>query len=78
MATQLEIIAEQQRKEHLSRNPYDQNGGYNSVHTNAISDGDEKGKSEIGSSKDIIERTQLIGKNPYNENNAYNSGNINA
>jgi len=56
MATQLELLAEQYRKEHISRNSYDTNGQYNSNHPNANSDGDEKGKNEIGSSVDIQNR----------------------
>ena len=60
MATQLELIGEQQRQAHLSKNAYVTNSGYNSNHENALSDGDEKGKGEnvgmIGSATDIHDR----------------------
>ena len=59
MATQLEIIAEQQRQQHLSTNQYNYNQLYDSNNLNALSSNDEKGKGElngnIGSKKDILD-----------------------
>ena len=70
MATQLEIIAEQQRQQHLSTNQYNYNQLYDSNNLNALSSNDEKGKGElngnIGSKKDILERNSLLSKNLYN------------
>ncbi len=83
MPTQLEIIAEQQRKEHLARNYYDgQANGYSSNHPNAKSNGDEKGKGEnegnVGSSVDIQTRTENMVKNYYQADNPYGSNHPNA
>jgi hypothetical protein len=78
MATQLEILAEQFRKEHISKNAYGLNGEYNSNHPNAKSDGDEKGKNEIGSSVDIQNRISNLTRNVYNENNGYGINHRNA
>ena len=80
--TQLEILAEQYRKEVVSKNYYTSNQIYNSNNPNALSDGDEKGKGEndgkIGSSIDIQNRIGNLAKNTYNENNIYDSNNPNA
>ena len=71
MATQLEIIAQQQRLEHLSRNSYADNKAYSTTHENALSDWDEKGKGEnvnsIGSSIDIQNRMASIARNTYSD-----------
>ena len=44
MATELEIIANKLRTEHLARNEYDPNDLYSSGHKNALSTGDKKEK----------------------------------
>ena len=81
MATQLEIIAEKQRQEHLARNVYIDKNGYSTTHENALSTGDEKGKGEtdkIGSSTDIQTRISNIVKNTYSNQNGYGVNNPNA
>ena len=50
MATKLDQISEQFRKESLTRNSYNEKNLYNSQNINALSDGDEKGKGQIGDS----------------------------
>jgi len=66
MPTQLEIIAEQQRQQHLARNEYNYGDLYSSNNTGALSDGDERGKGElngnVGSKTDIVERKSLVAK----------------
>ena len=75
MATQLEIIAQQQRLEHLSRNSYADSKAYSSTHENALSDGDEKGKGEldgkVGSLTDIKSRIDVVARNKYNPLKGY-------
>ena len=78
MPTQLEILAEQYRREHLTKNTYVDKNEYSSNHPNAMSDGDEKGKNEIGSSVDIQNRINNLVKNTYSEDNGYGSNHPNA
>ena len=81
MPTQLEILAEQYRREHLTKNAYVDKNEYSSNHPNAMSDGDEKGKGDVngkvGSLSDINARTANMTKNVYNEENKYSSINLN-
>ena len=44
---------------------------YSATNPNAISDGDEKGKGDIGSSVDIGERTKLVAINNFKDTNTY-------
>ena len=60
MATQLETLADKFRQESIARNAYTTKGIYDSNHKNAISDGDEKGKADIGSSIDIQNRISSL------------------
>ena len=78
MATQLELLAEKFRQEHVSRNVYNLEDRYGTEHKNTISDGDEKGKNEIGSSVDIQSRTNNIVKNAYTSKNEYSREHKNA
>ena len=75
MPTQLEIIANQQRVEHLARNEYNYGDLYSSNNTGALSDGDEKGKGEsnnlIGSSLDINTRTESVARNKFGKAKNY-------
>lgn len=80
--TELEKIADQQRKAALARNEYDVDGAYSSTNKNALSDGDEKGKGDVdgsvGSVTDINIRKDNMGRNVYGGENEYNSTNKNA
>jgi hypothetical protein len=78
MATQLETLADKFRQESIARNTYTTKGIYDSNHPNAISDGDEKGKANIGSSIDIQNRINNLTRNTYNENNGYGTNHPNA
>ena len=77
MATKLDKISEQFRKESLTRNSYSEKNLYNSQNPNALSNGDEKGKGQkgdngtVGSTTDIQNRISSLGRNSYNENNKY-------
>jgi hypothetical protein len=75
MPTPLEIIAIQQRALLLAANGYNYPNNYNSTSSNALSDGDDKGKGElngnIGTRTDINERNVLLSKNNYNSTNNY-------
>ena len=65
------------RQKNVSRNSYDNNEQYNVGHSNALSNGDDKGKGEnegqVGSTTDIKTRERLVVKNKFNKNNEYNS-----
>ena len=78
MATQLETLADKFRQESIARNIYTTKGIYDSNHKNAVSDGDEKGKADIGSSIDIQNRISNLTRNTYNENNGYGTNHPNA
>ena len=82
MATELEKIADAQRKIAVARNEYDNDGKYGSTNKNALSDGDNKGKGDVdgsvGSKTDINTRTSNTVKNEYSENNGYGVTNPNA
>jgi len=82
MSTNLEKIAEKQRKIALARNEYDNDGKYGSTNKNALSDGDNKGKGDVdgqvGSRTDINNRISITGKNEYGDNNGYGVTNPNA
>ena len=47
---------------------------YNAEHPNTISDGDAKGREDMGNSIDIKKRDYLIKKNINNKDKEYNSG----
>jgi hypothetical protein len=64
-------VANEERKKLEVKNEYQINENYTDGHPNAISDGDEKGKNEIGSSVDILERNKGIVKNLFNNNKTY-------
>lgn len=82
--TELELIANRLRKEHVARNEYNYTDEYGVNNKNALSDGDEKGKGQmgddgtIGSVTDINTRIANIVKNNYNKNNGYGLGHPNA
>jgi len=82
MATELELIANKLRPEHLARNEYDPNDLYSSGHKNALSSGDEPGKGEnegkIGGLTDINTRKDNMGRNAYTDLNGYGVTNPNA
>ena len=74
----LEIIADQQRTEHIVKNIYNTGNEYSITNPNAVSDGDEKGRGEgedgsVGTITDIKTRIELLVKNIYNENFQYDS-----
>jgi hypothetical protein len=64
------------RKQNVARNSYDNNDQYNVGHSNALSNGDEKGKGElenqVGGTTDIKSRETSMTKNRYNKNREYN------
>ena len=57
---------------------HDNDKGYSINHPNVLSDGDNKGKNEIGSSDDINARIDNTGRNIYNKDNGYSSVHPNA
>ena len=59
MATKLDQISEQFRKESLTRNSYNEKNLYNSQNFNALSNGDEKGKGQIGDSDKVGSTTDI-------------------
>jgi hypothetical protein len=66
------------RTESVARNTYNSENGYNKTNVNALSDGDEKGKGQIGdegksigSKTDINERLNNTTKNSYGEKKPY-------
>jgi hypothetical protein len=65
------------RKQNLAKNQYNINDPYNASHSNALSNGDDKGKGEMngdaGSATDIKTREKLVAKNKFNRNKEYNS-----
>jgi hypothetical protein len=71
--------SEQYRKREFARNTstlFTPNDPYNTAHSKALSDGDEKGKGEnsgsIGGLTDIQKRHEGEAKNMYNKNKPYN------
>ena len=82
MASQIEKISKQFLDEAMSRNDYQKTKSYDSNHSNAISDGDDKGKGEnngkVGSSTDINTRIDSLGRNKYGPNFGYGIENTNA
>lgn len=70
---QLRQVAVQEREGKLIPiNEYKPNSfEYSSTNPNAISDGDEKGKGDIGNRTDVEERSKLVAVNNYKENNTY-------
>jgi hypothetical protein len=44
---------------------------YSATNKNAISDGDEKGKGDIGNATDVAERSKLVAINDYKDTNTY-------
>lgn len=77
MATKLDEISGEFRKNNVSKNSYNENDNYNSSNKNAISDGDERGKDgkdTVGGLTDIKSRKDLLNKNViYNESKPYDS-----
>jgi hypothetical protein len=75
----LSEVADQIRKQQLSRNDYTLQNQFGSTNPDAISDGDQFGKgtgtfldtSKGGSSVDILERNNNIKINPYNFDKPY-------
>jgi len=59
----------------LQKNDYNTSDEYVLGHPDTISDGDNKGRSTIGTAIDIARRNELLAKNPYNKNNEYNISN---
>lgn len=59
----------------IAKNIYNKNDVYSESHTNALSDGDNRGRGEvdgvIGTAEDINKRTELLAKNVFNKNNEY-------
>ena len=74
--SKLETISVPFRKSNVARNTYDNNNFYNVSHSNAVSNGDEKGKGEVngqvGGATDVKTREKLATKNKYNRNREYN------
>lgn len=70
---QLRQVAFQEREGKLIPiNEYKPNSfEYSATNPNAISDGDEKGKGDIGNRTDVEERSKLVAVNNYKENNTY-------
>lgn len=70
---QLRQVANQERDGKLIPiNEYKPNSfEYSATNPNAISDGDEKGKGDIGNKTDVEERSKLLAVNNYKENNTY-------
>ena len=75
--TQLEVIAEKLRTQEVVINRYSEKNGYGITSKNALSDGDELGKGQVGdtgtvgSLTDINTRIQVINKNKFGETNKY-------
>jgi len=82
MSTNLAEFSENFRKELIVKNTYGETKEYSSIHSNALADGDEKGKGEfanqVGSLTDVKTRTDNVNKNEYNELKAYGSSHPNA
>ncbi len=59
----------------MGRNIYNKDNGYSSVHPNALSNGDDKGKGEnsnnVGSLIDINTRTETTVRNKYGSSKTY-------
>lgn len=70
---QLRQVAQEERDGKLIPiNEYKPNSfEYSATNPNAISDGDEKGKADIGSIVDIGERTKLVAINNFKDTNTY-------
>jgi hypothetical protein len=75
MASPLEKISEQYRTELVNKNIYNTSKNYDNQHSNALSNGDDKGKGEfngnVGSRTDIANRTDLVNKNTYSNKKNY-------
>lgn len=67
----LEISGEKERANQLPRNTYNEQNEYSDRHPNAISDGDDKGKNELGSSTDIRTRIDNVKTNKFNLEKPY-------
>ena len=79
--SRLETSGAEIRKKLLSGNIYNANKEYNSSHKNAISDGDEKGKGEVGGSVggktdiETINKLKSKGRGVYSNGSEYNASN---
>jgi len=77
MATRLDEISGEFRKNNVSKNIFSEKDNYNSSSKNAISDGDERGKDGkdvVGGLTDIKTRKDSLNKNTiYNESKPYDS-----
>ncbi len=75
--SKLEDIGAVQRQSLAAKNTYNNNDEYNISHSNAVSNGDEKGKGEMngeaGSATDIKTRNTLITKNKFKNGKEYTS-----
>jgi len=75
--TQLEVIAEKLRTQEVVINRYSAKNGYGITSKDALSDGDEFGKGQVGdtgtvgSLTDINTRIQVTSINRYNKENGY-------
>ena len=73
--TQLEVIAEKLRTQEVVINRYSEKNGYGITSKNALSDGDELGKGQVGdtgtvgSLTDINKRIQIMANNKYSNEN---------
>ena len=82
--TQLEVIAEKLRTQEVVINRYSEKNGYGITSKNALSDGDELGKGQVGdtgtvgSLTDINTRIQIMATNKYSGENGYGVTNPNA
>lgn len=76
----LEKIGVEFRKQNITKNAYNENDKYNVGHSNALSNGDEKGKGELdgeaGGLTDVKARQTAEAKNKYNSNRQYDAGTV--
>lgn len=77
--SRIEKRSKSTREALLAKNIFNTGSEYNVSHVNALSDGDEHGKGEKGSSigglTDIKMRKTLLAKNMYNSGSEYNVSN---
>jgi hypothetical protein len=55
----------------MGTNLYSPSDPYSEAHPNAVADGDEKGRNEIGNIIDIEARNRMLGTNKYSANRPY-------
>ena len=75
--SRLEDVSLPFRDQNVARNDYDNNDAYNGSHSNALSNGDEKGKGEVngsvGGATDIKTREKELVKNKFTATKQYNA-----